>query len=152
MPDWKLPWEGGCRCGRVRIRVTKAPLLTMACHCLGCQTMSASAFSLSIALPADGLEVTQGEPAIGGVHGEPAHHYHCDWCKSWMFTRVEAAGFVNLRPTMLDDHHWFEPYIETQTAEKLPWANTPARHHFDRFPPIEQYASLVAEYQASFGT
>jgi len=30
-------------------------MLTMACHCLGCQTMSASAFSLSMALPIDGL-------------------------------------------------------------------------------------------------
>ena len=96
MSDWKLPREGGCRCGRVRIRMTKKPLLTMACHCLGCQSMSASAFSLSIALPIDGLEVVQGETVIGGLHGEPARHHFCDWCKTWMFTRVEQFGLVNL--------------------------------------------------------
>jgi hypothetical protein len=150
MPDWKLPWEGGCRCGRVRIRVTAPPMMTMACHCLGCQTMSASAFSLSIALPKDGFEVTQGDPVIGGLHGEPAHHFHCDWCKSWLFTRIEIGeGFVNLRPSTLDEHHWFEPFIETQTAEKLPWANTPARHSFERFPEMEQYGALIAEYQTT---
>jgi hypothetical protein len=34
--DWKLPWDGGCRCGEVRVRVTKPPLLAGACHCTGC--------------------------------------------------------------------------------------------------------------------
>ena len=40
--------EGGCRCGRVRLRVEAPPLITMACHCTGCQRMSASAFSLTV--------------------------------------------------------------------------------------------------------
>jgi len=144
----KLPWDGGCRCGRVRIRVTKAPMLTMACHCLGCQSMSASAFSLSIALPIDGLEVTQGDTVIGGLHGEPAHHHFCDWCKSWMFTRVEQFGLVNLRPMMLDHHQDFVPFIETQTAEKLPWASTPAKRSFERFPAMEDYEGLMRDYRA----
>ena len=38
---------GSCRCGKVGISVTGAPMLTMACHCSGCQRMTASAFSLS---------------------------------------------------------------------------------------------------------
>ena len=70
MDEWKLPWEGGCRCGAVRIRVTKPPLLAMACHCTGCQRMSASAFSLTLTLPADGFAVTRGEPVIGGLQGD----------------------------------------------------------------------------------
>ena len=55
-----LPAEGGCRCGGVRFRVTKAPLITMACHCTGCQKMTASAYSTSVAIPADGFEVIKG--------------------------------------------------------------------------------------------
>ena len=66
MPD--LPWHGGCRCGRVRVRITHRPLLTMACHCTGCQKMSASAYSLSMAIPVDGFEVTKGK-AVLGVEG-----------------------------------------------------------------------------------
>ena len=38
-----LPAEGGCRCGRVRFQITVAPLLVMACHCRGCQSMTGSA-------------------------------------------------------------------------------------------------------------
>jgi hypothetical protein len=33
------PWEGGCLCGQVRVKVSAPPLLTMACHCTGCQRM-----------------------------------------------------------------------------------------------------------------
>lgn len=110
--------------------------------------MSASAFSLTMAVPSDGFEVIEGEPVIGGLHGDFARHHHCEWCKSWLFTCVPPElGFVNVRPSVLDDHRWFEPYIETQVAEKLPWAATPARHSFERFPPLEAYGALVAEYQ-----
>ena len=34
--------EGGCRCGQVRFRIDGGPLITMACHCTGCQRMTAS--------------------------------------------------------------------------------------------------------------
>jgi hypothetical protein len=142
-----LPWEGGCRCGQVRIRISKPPLLTMACHCSGCQTMSASAFSLSVAVPVDGFEVTAGEPVIGGLHGEAEHNF-CPHCKSWMFTRPGRAPFVNVRPSMLDDHSDFAPFIETYTSEKLAWAATPAVHSYERFPPMEAYEGLIGEYQA----
>ena len=87
----ELPWTGGCRCGEVRIKVTAPPLLTMACHCTGCQTMSASAFSLSVSLPSDGFEVIAGEPVLGGLRGEH-RHYFCPACKSWMFTRPGGSS------------------------------------------------------------
>lgn len=147
MPKPNLPIEGGCRCGQVRLRISAQPILTMACHCTGCQKMSASAYSLSAAIPADGFEVIQGEPVIGGLHGPDAHHYHCPHCKSWMFTRPEGMDwFVNLRPTMLDDVQWFSPFIETYTSERLPWAATPAVHSYEKFPPFEDYEGLVKEF------
>jgi hypothetical protein len=34
---------------------------------------------------------------------------------------------------------------------ELPWATTPARHSFERFPATAEYGALVAEYQASAG-
>jgi len=147
MRDWSLPWEGGCRCGALRFRVTKAPMLTSACHCTGCQKMSASAFSLTVTVPADGFEVTAGEPVIGGLHGPVAHHHHCDRCKSWVFTRAEGADFfVNVRPTMLDAPRWFVPYLEVWTSEKLPWATTPAVRSFATQPEFDAYYGLVADY------
>ena len=40
MTNENLPLEGGCRCGQVRLKISAPPLLTMACHCTGCQKMS----------------------------------------------------------------------------------------------------------------
>jgi hypothetical protein len=144
-----LPVEGGCRCGQVRFRVSQPPLLTMACHCRGCQRMTASAFSLSAAVPAAGFEVIAGEPVVGGLHGPEAHHFFCPHCMSWVFTRAEGLDwFVNIRTTMLDDLRWTMPFIETYASAKLAWVTTPAVHSFPEFPAPEAYQDLVAAYQA----
>jgi hypothetical protein len=146
MSDWKLPWDGGCRCGQVRFRVSAAPLLTMACHCRGCQRMSASAYSLSVAIPTEGFAVTQGEPVIGGLHGA-TRHFFCPHCMSWMFTRPEGADqFINVRATLLDDASWVAPFIETWTQTRLPGAVTNAAFSYEAFPPIEDYMKLMDEY------
>lgn len=144
----ELPRDGGCRCDRVRIRISAPPLLTMACHCTGCQRMTSSAFSLSAAIPSAGFAVTQGEPVIGGLHGA-ARHYFCAYCMSWMYTLPDGIDwFVNVRPTMIDDRSWTRPFIETWTSEKLPWAITAAVHSYERLPALEDYERLTRAYAA----
>ena len=145
MDDWKLPWDGGCRCGAVRLRITRAPLLAMACHCTGCQSMSSSAFSLSLAIPAEGFEIVKGETVLGGL-SKDMHHF-CPDCMTWMFTRPTGMDwFVNLRPSMLDDHQWFVPYAETFSSERLPWASTPAKHSFPAIPELPDFQPLIEAY------
>lgn len=140
------PREGGCRCGRVRFRISAPPLLTMACHCTGCQRMTGSAFSLSEAIPSDGFAVTTGEPTIGGLHGA-TRHYFCAHCMSWLFTHPEGMDwFVNVRATMLDDARDFVPFLETMTSEKLPWVTTPAVRSFEGWPTFEEYSTMSEEY------
>lgn len=146
MSEQTVTREGGCRCGQVRFRVSAPPILTMACHCTGCQRMSASAFSLSAAIPNEGFAAIKGTPVIGGLHGA-TRHYFCPHCMSWMFTRPEGLdAFVNLRATMFDDTEWFVPFMETMTGEKLSWATTPAARSFDGFPPFDEYEGLIKAY------
>ena len=146
--DWKLPWEGGCRCGGVRFRVTSPPILSSACHCAGCQRMTASAFTLSLGLHKDGFEVTKGAPVLGGMR-DPPMHYHCPDCKSWMFTRaVEPDWLVNVRTTMLDDHLWARPFVDIYRGEGFPWIATGAKHSYDGAPGEADWPRLVAEYAA----
>ncbi|MBA3458767.1 MAG: GFA family protein [Deltaproteobacteria bacterium] len=147
MNEWNLPWDAGCRCDQLRMRITEAPIVTMACHCAGCQRMSASAFSLSILVPSSGFAVTQGDPVIGGLHG-PSRHFHCAHCKGWAFTRPDGMdGFVNVRATMLDDHAWYAPFVETCRAEGFLWAATGAKHSFPSIPPPEAFGPIVADFQ-----
>ena len=145
MSKLELPAQGSCRCGEVRIQISAPPIMTMACHCKGCQKMSASAFSLSAAIPTNGFEVVRGEPVIGGLRNPELRHFFCPQCMSWMFTRF-LPEFVNVRITMLDDASWFAPFIETWTRTKLPWVTTPAIHSYAEFPPMENFAKLIAEF------
>ena len=110
--------------------------------------MSASAFSLSVAIPTVGFEVVSGEPVIGGLRNPDLRHLFCPKCMSWMFTRF-SPEFVNVRVTMLDDVSWFKPFVETWTSTKLPWVNTAAVHSYPEFPPMEEYAKLTTEFSQS---
>jgi len=142
---------GGCRCGRLRFRVAGAPLFTSACHCRGCQRMTASAFSLSSGYPTDRFQILEGDPVIGGLHGA-ARHQFCGYCMSWVFTRLdEIGGFVNVRTTMLDDVPAAPPFLETFTTARLPWATTGAIHSFETFPPMERFQDLMDDYARTRG-
>lgn len=143
-----VPLTASCRCGRVTMRVTKQPFITCACHCRGCQKMSASAFSLTTIFPADGFDVIEGETVIGGARGPQLRHNFCAHCMTWMFTRVEGVDFVNVRPSLFDDAAWGRPYIETCTSERLPFGETGAVESFEGFPPPEDFGRLMAAYKA----
>lgn len=140
-----LPLTGRCRCGGIQLRISAPPILTMACHCRGCQRMSASAYSLSAAIPAGGFEITRGEPVLGGLRDPELRHFFCPACMTWMFTRFRPE-FVNLRATLLDDVSWYSPFIETWTRTRLPWAATSAAHSYIEFPPESDYGILTAEF------
>lgn len=146
MNDWSLPWVGGCRCGALRFAISAPPLLSSACHCSGCQRMTGSAFSLSLAIPADGFAITAGESVLGGLRGASAHHC-CAQCLSWVFTRPEGLDWlVNVRATMLDDARWVVPFIEFWVSEGLPWARTSAVHSFVTEPAMDAFPALLAAF------
>jgi hypothetical protein len=138
--------QGGCRCGKVRFEVEGEPLLTMACHCTGCQRMTASAFSLSEGYPSSAFRLTQGEVVVGGLHG-PSRHYHCDYCKSWLYTEPEGVpDYVNVRTTMFDEPRREQPFVETYRSEALPWARTGAARSYQKFPAMEEWPVLIGEF------
>ena len=49
---------GGCQCGRVRYTLTQDPVRLYACHCTECQRQSGSAFSMTMLVNEDGIDVT----------------------------------------------------------------------------------------------
>jgi hypothetical protein len=64
-----------------------------------------------------------------------------------MFTHPRGLDFlVNVRASMLDEHHWYQPFIEVFTSEKLPWAITSAVRSFATSPAPEGYAPLIEAF------
>lgn len=148
MSDWKLPWNASCLCGQVKMRIGEAPVIAMACHCTACQKLTSGAYSLTLMIPASGFTV-EGETQIGALHRDESKHHYCPHCLSWLYTtspNLTAMGFLNFRPTMLEDASWVVPFVESQTAEKLPGAETGAKHSFERWPAPEDYGRLMQEY------
>jgi hypothetical protein len=138
--------EGSCRCGKVRFEVSGAPLLTLACHCTGCQKMTASAFALTDTYPAAAFRLTDGEVVIGGIHGATRHH-HCDYCKSWIYTEPDGLDdIVNVRSTLLDDPDPEPPFVEIFVGESLPWARTGAAHSYGTLPAMEEWPQLIQQF------
>lgn len=152
MKDPELPIEGGCRCGAVQFRISAPPILTMACHCTGCQRMTSSAFSSSVAIPVEGFEVIQGKTALGGMKQDDLPHHFCPDCMTWMFTRPAQLDFmVNVRATLCDDTSWYAPFVETFTSEKMSWVETGAPHAFTEFPGEADMGPLIEAYARAVG-
>ena len=138
--------EGHCRCGAVRFRVAGAPLLTMACHCSGCQRMAASAFSLSSLYPESAFDLLEGEPVLGGMRGR-SRQYFCPSCMSWLYTRPEGAeGFINVRSTTLGNAARHRPLIDVHLREGLGWAESGAPKRFEAVPDEADFPQLTAAY------
>ena len=116
--------------------------------------MSASAYSLTAMIPTRAFRVINGELERGGIKGPELEHFFCADCKTWVFTRIIGApiigidDFVNVRPSLFDDPRLSLPFIETMTAEKLFWAETPARYSYAGFPSVEDFQRLVEEFAA----
>ena len=92
------------------------------------------------------IKVAAGETVIGGIRG-PTRHYHCDHCKSWLYTEPDGVeGFVNVRSTMFDEPRSEPPFVELYRSEALPWARTHASHSYDTFPPADQWPVLIQQF------
>jgi hypothetical protein len=111
--------------------------------------MSSSAFSLTAMCAASDFEVLVGTPVRGGLRDPELEHFFCADCMTWMFTKPAALPHVvNVRPTLLEPHGWFVPFMETYACTRLAWATTGAVRSFETFPPMDSFDLLLNEYRA----
>jgi hypothetical protein len=120
-----LPMHGGCNCGEIRYRITRQPLTAYICHCHLCQKRTGSAFSMSIVIPDDGLELIAGNPIQkerpipgGGCNVSRL----CPSCYSRISTQREGRPTINVRAGTLDETGWIKPVAQLWTSSAQPWA------------------------------
>jgi hypothetical protein len=134
----KLPQTGGCQCGKVRYEVTEAPLNVYTCHCLDCQRLTSSAFSLGVIVPETGFRLTGIEPRSlqrMADSGRTNVRLVCPECGSWV-SGMKREGVVRLRGGTLDDTSWLRPTRHIWIRSKQAWVTLPEGDEvFEGQPP-----------------
>jgi hypothetical protein len=129
----KLPLTGGCQCGKLRYEVSEAPSVTYTCHCVDCQHLTSSAFSLAITVPDRAFRLTAGEPKLvqrTADSGRTVTRWLCPDCACWIVGGPQpgaAPGEMirRVRAGTLDDTSWLRPTAHFFTRSKQPWVVLP---------------------------
>ena len=134
----KLPQSGGCQCGKVRYEITEEPQLVYTCHCLDCQRLTSSAFSLGIVVSENAFRLMGLEPRrLQRIadSGRVNTRLVCPECGSWI-SGLPRDGVVRVRGGTLDDTSWLRPTRHTWTRRKQPWVTLPEGDEvFEAQPP-----------------
>ena len=144
-----LPWEGGCQCGAVRLRVVAPPLTLYCCHCRECQRQSSSAFGMSMRLERGAVEVEWSSMAAherdaGGPSAVVGHF--CGRCGVRLIHARRGGPTVNLKAGSLDDTSWLRPVGHIWTRRAQPWVRFEADALLhDAQPP--DYDALTAAWR-----
>jgi hypothetical protein len=115
------PAEGGCLCGRVRYRITQAPLLADLCHCVQCQKASGAPYLAWIAVRPAHLEFTKGKPAAFESSKGSFRHYCRDCGSPLVMTGGADPDKVGVTIGSLDEPDRFKPTAEGFTIRRLAW-------------------------------
>jgi hypothetical protein len=142
-----VPLEGGCSCGAVRYRLTRAPMLVHCCHCLDCQRQTGSAFVLNALIEADCVERLSGAPepvSMPTDSGHPHDIYRCAICETAVWSDYgRRRVMIFLRTGTLDVPSALAPDVHIYTRSKLPWVTLP-----EGVPSFEEYYDMRALWPA----
>jgi hypothetical protein len=124
----QFPIEGGCACGQVRYRLTEAPLAIYTCHCSDCQKLSTSAFTLTMPVRPQALEIIKGTLRTWirvPPSGNQLPQHVCGHCGVRIYSEPAHARSKSLRCGTLDDTGWIEPVAAIWMRSAQPWVRMP---------------------------
>jgi hypothetical protein len=125
----KLPQTGGCQCGKVRYEIAEAAhMVYTTCHCIDCQRLTGSAFSMAMIVTDAAFRLTGVElRAIRRTadSGRVTTRWVCPECGAWVCGSATAEGRRVVRSGTLDDTSWLRPKVHFWTRSKQPWITLP---------------------------
>lgn len=76
------PATGTCQCESVHYIVRQAPLLTVVSHCRDCRKLSVSAFSMTMLIKRENLELVRGALGVFDRPADSGNIARCYFCPS----------------------------------------------------------------------
>lgn len=130
MADDGFSATGGCDCGRVRYRLTVAPLFVHCCHCRWCQRETGASFALNAMVETANVELLAEPPDLvltPSASGKGQNIARCPTCHVAVWSHYSGAGekIAFVRVGTLDDPDRCPPDIHIFTSTKQPWVILP---------------------------
>lgn len=121
--------EGGCACGKVRYRLTRAPMITHCCHCVDCQRQTGSGFVINALIETAHIEMLSDAPKpypMPTDSGRPHDVYRCEACGTALWSDYGGRPYLRfVRAGTLDQPSAITPDVHIFTRSKLPWVRLP---------------------------
>jgi hypothetical protein len=125
------PLDGGCACGRVRYRLTRAPIAVHACHCRQCQRMSGSGYGWNAMIETCHVQ-SAGDTQPVAMHTPSARAegqiaMRCPQCMLALWTHhpLLGRGIALIAVGTLDRAESLQPTVHCYTATAQPWVRIP---------------------------
>ena len=116
---------GRCQCGQVSYRLLNDAVMLYACHCLGCQKQSSSAFAMSLRMRREDVEVSGENLRFWETAADSGMSKVCAFCGQCGSRIYHAEGHdshtINIKPGTLDDPSWLDPQGHIWTKRAQPW-------------------------------
>jgi hypothetical protein len=122
--------SGGCLCGKVRYKISQAPVSQGICYCRQCQKTGGAYGSPMLVLPKSALEYTHGALSVSETksdRGSTVKRNFCKECGCHVFALIsDIDSLVTLRANTLDDFSLFAPEYLVFTKSVGPSCVLPA--------------------------
>ena len=121
------PVKGSCQCGNVRFELSKPPILVAACHCLECQKLSTSAFSVTSIVDAAAItfkgELKDWQRSSDSGNTNAAKF--CPHCGNRIY-HYDPDNPEKIKLKLKSDAETPKPTLHIWLSKKQPWVEIPA--------------------------
>jgi len=120
--------DGGCHCGKVKYDALVDPAHVRICHCVDCQSLTGSAYRVTVRAAKDDLRIWAGEPKVYtryGDNGRKRLQYFCGDCGSPLFTTGEGedAAIWGIRWGSIAQRRALTPSSQIWHRSAAQWAD-----------------------------
>jgi hypothetical protein len=117
--------EGQCHCGQISFEAEIDPNTVRICHCTDCQTLSGSAYRVSVPAPAASFRLLKGQPKIyvkTAESGNARAQAFCSNCGSSIYSAAtrETPTYA-LRVGTLKQRAQLQPTCQIWSRSAQPW-------------------------------
>ncbi|MCZ6719960.1 MAG: GFA family protein [Proteobacteria bacterium] len=118
--------DGGCLCGGVTYKAEIDPDKVAICHCTDCQTLSGSAFRISVPTDEEFFEIASGEPKIyvkTAESGAKRVQAFCPQCGTHIYTTSVGDGpkMYRIRVATARQRNDLPPKAQIWFRSAQPW-------------------------------